>query len=702
MTTSWYYALSEIIINASTPPCSSASRTLVFDSGSDNDNNAAADDESFDKKLHDKLLLRTPKSATIKNNNTDKNTDDTTAIITFDTVRSLFGTAAQALHCEIEDQCRRRRRHRHDEDASCKNSIQAQCHWIPGRIEVMGKHTDYAGGNSLVCATDRRGMAFVSSFIDDKEVVDADNGNDDDGKLKRRIKVTIVSVVPPTMEDYANKKTSIANTTAPYKVDGRTVVRHTLIVSGEQIHVVREEDGDWIETTTTTTTTTKTYAKDWTIYPTAVIKRLHHNFGLFPRSRGAGGHLIIAISSNLPPASGLSTSSALVTGMFLAVDSHFHLSTLDRFRNAIGDEKDKTTLYNLSTYLGNIENGRDYIHNGVVLEGTVDCGVGTFGGSEDHAAILLGERGDLRLLSFCPTRPACIERISVISDLLNNNQEEERDVELYPIVGEIDSVIRLPTDVTFVIAYSGVKAEKAGGADGDSVASVGYNSASELARCALNAYLTVSGCNDSSEGIDDIQTLADAVRWERKHLPSASFSDIRCEISRHIMAGEDRGEEYSKLLVQRFAHYYNESEYFVPAAAYALSQKKYDLLGQVVDASHRGAVNSLKNQTEETAWLPLWARGKEHTLQLNSLFVTGTQNGDIETNTYRRIKALAASAFGAGYGGSCWALVYRHEAHEFARQWQAAFEERFPQSKQCRDVLGEFFVTDPGPGAFRV
>ncbi len=194
-----------------------------------------------------------------------------------------------------------------------------------------------------------------------------------------------------------------------------------------------------------------------------------------------------------------------------------------------------------------------------------------------------------------------------MSDLLTNNQEEELDVELYPIVGKIGTVIRLPTDVTFVIAYSGVKAEKAGGADGDSVASVGYNSASELARCALNAYLTVGGCNDSSEGIDDIQTLADAVRWERKHLPSARFSDIRCEISRHIIEGarssEDRGEEYSKLLVQRFMHFYNESEHFVPAAAYALSQKKYDLLGQVVDASHRGAVNLLKNQTEETAWL---------------------------------------------------------------------------------------------------
>ncbi|CAE8653446.1 unnamed protein product, partial [Polarella glacialis] len=27
--------------------------------------------------------------------------------------------------------------------------------WVPGRIEVVGKHTDYAGGRSLLCAINR-------------------------------------------------------------------------------------------------------------------------------------------------------------------------------------------------------------------------------------------------------------------------------------------------------------------------------------------------------------------------------------------------------------------------------------------------------------------------------------------------------------------------------------------------------------------
>jgi len=548
---------------------------------------------------------------------------------------------------------------------------------------------------------------MVSTFIhgEDEIVVDDEMAviglYDSSDPPRRTMRVTIVSVLPAGMQHHANNKTL---TIAPYQVEDRTVVHHTVHISDNNQEKVEEND-DGCDG--------QTRATDWTIYPTTVIERLHHNFGLFPNDpSGNGHHLIIAISSNLPPASGLSTSSALVTGLYLAVNSHMHLSSSVTYRIAIGDERNNNTIYNLSTYLGNIENGRDYVHDGIGLPGTRQGGVGTFGGSEDHAAILLGKIGELRLLSFCPTRPASIDMMPVSSDTMDENQAG--GVPLYPIADKVDSVIRLPADVTFVIAYSGVKAEKAGGVDGDSAASMGYNSASDLARCALNAYLAGGGGgSDSSEQSDGIQTLADAIRWECKHVPSASFSNIRCEIMRRIKSGamtmmegadsSDGGEEYSKSLVQRFVHFYNESEYLVPAAAFALSRKKYDLLGAVVDASHCGAVNLLRNQTEETAWLPLWARCKEHALQPNLFSVVGMQDvADPLTNNSRRVMALASSAFGAGYGGSCWALVYRHEAHEFARQWQTAFEERFPATKQCKEVVREFFVADPGPGAFCV
>lgn len=727
------YDLAEII--ASTPRSSPA---ILRKSGSGDDGRRSK--SSFDERLQDKLLLPRPSSSSLVDENNiqqsdgDDDSSNATNTIsissdstTFDTVRTLFRTAAKALECEL--------RHHHQQQhlqsgctttsssTSSKNHdtdttetllnicIKANCHWIPGRIEVMGKHTDYAGGNSLVCATTGRGMAMVSTFIDGEDKVavddeidvvanDAINGNSNGDGPNRSMNVTIVSVLPPGMQHHANNKTT---TIAPYQVEGRTVVHHTIHISDNH-QVVEENDEDCDE---------PTRATDWTIYPTAVIERLHHNFGLIRyggSGEGGGGHLFIAISSKLPPASGLSTSSALVTGLFLAVNSHMHLSTSDRFRTAIGDDGDKNNMYNLSTYLGNVENGRDYINKGVVLEGTEQGGVGTFGGSEDHAAILLGKIGELRLLSFCPTRPASIDMMPVSSDTVDENQADE-DVSLYPIADKIDSVILLPADVTFVIAYSGVKAEKAGGVDGDSAASMGYNSASDLARCTLNAYLVGGGGSDSSEQSDDIQTLADAIRWECKHVPSASFSNIRCEMMRRIKSGamtmmvgansSDGGD--SKSLVQRFVHFYNESEYFVPAAAFALSRKKYDLLGAVVDSSHCGAVNLLRNQTEETAWLPLWARCKEHALQLSPLLVVDMQDvADHLTNNSRRIIALASSAFGAGYGGSCWALVYRHEAHEFARQWQTAFEERFPPTKQINEVVREFFVADPGPGAFRV
>src|SRR6185436_2875784 len=34
--------------------------------------------------------------------------------------------------------------------------------FVPGRVELLGKHTDYAGGRSLVCAVER-GLCFVAS-----------------------------------------------------------------------------------------------------------------------------------------------------------------------------------------------------------------------------------------------------------------------------------------------------------------------------------------------------------------------------------------------------------------------------------------------------------------------------------------------------------------------------------------------------------
>ncbi len=49
--------------------------------------------------------------------------------------------------------------------------------WVPGRLEVFGKHTDYAGGRTLVCCIPR-GFAVVASAREDRivRVVDALRG----------------------------------------------------------------------------------------------------------------------------------------------------------------------------------------------------------------------------------------------------------------------------------------------------------------------------------------------------------------------------------------------------------------------------------------------------------------------------------------------------------------------------------------------
>jgi galactokinase len=50
--------------------------------------------------------------------------------------------------------------------------------FVPGRIEVMGKHTDYAGGESIVAAAER-GFCLVVSPRDDSRIVVSDVGFDE-------------------------------------------------------------------------------------------------------------------------------------------------------------------------------------------------------------------------------------------------------------------------------------------------------------------------------------------------------------------------------------------------------------------------------------------------------------------------------------------------------------------------------------------
>src|SRR5699024_12638852 len=63
----------------------------------------------------------------------------------------------------------------------------------------------------------------------------------------------------------------------------------------------------------------------------------------------------------------------------------------------------------------------------------------------------------------------------------------------------------------------------------------------------------------------------------------------------------------------------------------------------------------------------------------------------------RELGAHAASAFGAGFGGSVWALVPEQEAGAFAERWAAHYHRAHRDAVQVRPL-----VTHPGASAHRV
>jgi len=101
----------------------------------------------------------------------------------------------------------------------------------------------------------------------------------------------------------------------------------------------------------------------------------------------------IAFASDLPPAAGLSSSSALVIATFLAISDLNALGAHDEYRRAIPDAD------HLAGYLGAVEGGAPFGS----LDG--DRGVGTFSGSQDHTAIL------------CSRAPSAIRIFSIRREL---------------------------------------------------------------------------------------------------------------------------------------------------------------------------------------------------------------------------------------------------------------------------------------------
>ncbi len=106
--------------------------------------------------------------------------------------------------------------------------------------------------------------------------------------------------------------------------------------------------------------------------------------------------------------------------------------------------------------------------------------------------------------------------------------------------------------------------------------------------------------------------------------------------------------------VTRREQFREETESIVPGVGDAMRDKNWEMLGKLVDRSQLLAENVLGNQVPETIHLARSAR--EH-------------------------GAIAASAFGAGFGGAVWAMIPRGDAERFVRAWRESYESAFPGKK---------------------
>jgi len=402
--------------------------------------------------------------------------------------------------------------------------------WVPGRIEFLGKHTDYAGGRSLVCTVER-GFVVVAAARDDR------------------------------------------------------LVRIIDAVSNEQVEIdmspaLAPADGTWAN------------------YAITVVRRIARNFP--GPLRGAD----IAFASDLPPAAGLSSSSALVVATFLAISDLNALGAHDEYRRAIANADD------LAGYLGAVESGARF-HT---LEG--DRGVGTFSGSQDQTAILCSRAGALVQYGFAPVR--------------------------------FERMVPLPQDHVFVIGASGVLAEKTG------AALALYNRQARRVHGLIDRWRSATGRGDATlaavlaSSDDALQRLRAIVRDPA------------------VGAGSDGFDATD--LVTRLDQFAAEALEIIPAAGDALERGDLGVLGELVDRSQRGAEVLLGNQVPETMHL---------------------------TRSARSLGAVAASAFGAGFGGSVWALVRRDDVERFTACWEERYLAQFPAYVD----RATFFVTSAGPPA---
>lgn len=401
--------------------------------------------------------------------------------------------------------------------------------WVPGRIEVFGKHTDYGGGPSLIGALPR---GFVMA-----------GARREDGRLR----------------------------------------------------VIDAGDLSSFELDLTTGRTSPGEVSGWRRYVNVLARRLARDFP------GAALGADLALASDLPRASGMSSSSALVVGVAHALCQLSGIDQREDWRAVITGPVDK------GGYFGCLENGLPF----GPFAG--DGGLGTFGGSEDQTAIVCSKPGHVSAYTYVPVRH--------VAD------------------------VAVPARWTFVLASCGIAAEKAGRAQAQyNRASLGVRRLTELWRAHLGPAAALRDVLAADPG------------------PDGAEARLRAVIDRSVDTEWPR-----EALHVRLTHFVREYGR-VPQAVGAFAAADAGALGALAAASHDDADALLGNQIPET----------------NALVTLARREG-----------AFAASAFGAGFGGSVWALIDTDAPHAiatFGARWLAAYATLFP----LRATQAVWFAARPG------
>lgn len=377
--------------------------------------------------------------------------------------------------------------------------------FVPGRIELFGKHVDYGGGNSMTCAINEGITAEVEQL--DVAVIDLE-----DGRTGRRARV-------------------------PLRRDARPGGAH---------------GGTYIA---------------------AVARRLARDFG--PLHQGVR---VVSVST-LPRSAGLSSSSAFVTMLTMAVAEANGLTERAEWRQHLGDRMA------LAEYCGAVETGDAY------GPWTGERGVGTRGGAQDHVAILCNTAGRVGAYGYLPAT----------------------------LIGEAT----FPQSWALLVAVSGVRATKTGGAQAD------YNRAADLVHGLLAQWNQVTARGDRS-------------------LAAALGSSV--DAPRQMESLASRSND-APMLLARLAQFRRETSRIVPGALAAISAADGAALGRWAVESQQGAETALRNQVPETMFLA------------RAAMAAG---------------AHAASSFGAGFGGAVWAVCDAAQLEDVRERWRAAYTNAFP------------------------